>query len=113
MLREELAALVRDELRDPALEGAQLGAVDVAPNLSVVHARLLLPEHRAREPAERAAARVTPYLRGRLVEAVETKFAPQLRLVVAHASSDELAEAARDRDDPAGAALEQRAEGAS
>lgn len=92
VLSEELAALLRDEVRDPSLDRARLGSVEVASNLSSVRARLWLPPGADLERAAKAADRVTPYLRARLVEAVELKYAPQLRLALAHGDAADFEE---------------------
>lgn len=106
--REELGALLRDEVRDRALERARLGAVEVAKNLSSIRARLWIAAGDDLEAAQRAADRVTPFLRARLVDAIELKYAPVLRLSVARGDTDSLVDEPRggDEEESPGAALE-------
>jgi ribosome-binding factor A len=86
ILREELDALLRDELTDPGLEGVFF----VSCELSVDYRNARIgygldgdardaPE--ARRRAERALERATGFMRARLVEALDTKRAPELRFV--------------------------------
>jgi ribosome-binding factor A len=99
---EELASILRDDVTDPDLEGVRLTAVVLSPDYrnARVHFAVTRPrgatgasERSEREsvipraPNERrvavlrAFARAAPFLRGRLVEAIEMKRTPDLRFV--------------------------------
>jgi ribosome-binding factor A len=83
LVLEELRALLRDDVTDPAL--ADVRVVAVALSVDYRHARVhfVLTGTSAVEPrlAQRALQRATPFLRARLAEAVEMKRVPDLRFV--------------------------------
>jgi ribosome-binding factor A len=84
LILEELRALLRDDVFDPALAHARITAVvlsvdyrNARVHFAVRDSRGTIPEQRSR--AERALARATPFLRARLVDALELKRVPELR----------------------------------
>jgi ribosome-binding factor A len=86
LLHEELAAVVRDELSDPRLDSVIITNVELSVDYKNVKVRFLVPnakdvsrEDRAR--LERAFERASPFLRGRLADAIDTKATPALRFV--------------------------------
>jgi ribosome-binding factor A len=97
LLLEELRALVRDEATDPALEPVRLLGLKLSVDYrhAKIHFTVLKREGAPVDPrgdAERALARATPFLRARLVDAIELKRLPDLRFVFSTSSSavDEL-----------------------
>jgi ribosome-binding factor A len=86
LVLEELRALLRDDVHDPALEAVGVAAVVLS--VDYRHARvhfvvrgrgeLEAPPVRA---IERALERATPFLRARLADAIEMKRVPDLRFV--------------------------------
>src|SRR5262249_33755332 len=98
LILEELKALLDDEVSDPALDGVSIRAVVLSPGCRT--ARVHLPvragaagDARAasvRAAKERALARASPFLRARLMEAIDMKRATELRFVFdGVATSDE------------------------
>jgi ribosome-binding factor A len=86
ILREELAALVRDELRDPQLDGVIVTSVELSVDYrnARVHfwvKRPAPPSRDERDRLERALAKATPFLRASLIDAVDLKQVPVLRFV--------------------------------
>jgi ribosome-binding factor A len=86
ILREELDALVRDELRDPALDGVTITAVDLSVDYRNARVRFWSPRaapptRDERDRLEKAFARATPFLRATLTESVDLKQVPMLRFV--------------------------------
>jgi ribosome-binding factor A len=81
LLREELDALVRDELGDPRLEGVRITTVELSVDYKNVRVGFVGPAtgHDARDRMGRALARATPFLRARLAEALDLKVVPVLR----------------------------------
>lgn len=84
LLREEIDALVRDELSDPRLDGVTVTFVELS--VDYKNARIGFVRSGSREAAredrdrmERALVRATPFLRGRLSEALDLKQVPVLR----------------------------------
>jgi ribosome-binding factor A len=78
LLLEELRALLRDDVSDPALEGVVFGALVLS--IDYRHARVhFTAENRAR--AEHGLLRATPYLRAQLALAIDLKRVPELRFV--------------------------------
>jgi ribosome-binding factor A len=78
LLLEELRALLRDDIADPALEDVRFSALELS--VDYRHARV----HYAaadRRSSERALARATPFFRAQLVVAVDMKRVPELRFV--------------------------------
>ncbi|MDF2694596.1 MAG: hypothetical protein K0S65_2979 [Labilithrix sp.] len=78
---EELRSIVRDDITDPELEGVQLTAIVLSPDNRNARVHFAVPRGRPRTAVERAFARATGFLRGRLAEAVELKRVPDLRFV--------------------------------
>lgn len=81
---EELSSLLRDEVREPALAGIVVTAVEPSADLKHLKVRYVTPPDRAPRDVERALSRAAPFLRARLVETLDAKYAPQLRFVVDH-----------------------------
>ena len=83
LVLDELRALLRDDVSDPAL--ADVRAVAVVLSVDYRHARVhfVLRGGSTVESrlAQRALERATPFLRARLTEAVEMKRVPDLRFV--------------------------------
>jgi ribosome-binding factor A len=84
ILREELIALVRDELNDSRLDGVTITGVELSVDYRTARVRFIGPRRAQhtrdeRDHLERALARATPFLRGRLAESVELKQAPAIR----------------------------------
>lgn len=77
--------LLRDEVGDPRL--ADVAITSVALSVDYRNARVMFVEGGAARPGadrgqvERALARVAPFLRARLVDALDIKQVPQLRFV--------------------------------
>ena len=86
LVQRELEGLLRDELEDPRLQ--QVSVVSVVLSVDYRHARVHYTIARgADEPSADLSAvanaleRATPFLRGRLAEAVDMKRVPELRFV--------------------------------
>ncbi|MBX3212438.1 MAG: ribosome-binding factor A [Labilithrix sp.] len=82
LIFEELRALMRDDVSDPALTDVRITAVVLS--VDYRHARVhfaLAARAERRRSAESALVRVTPFLRARLADAVEMKRIPDLRFV--------------------------------
>lgn len=85
ILREEIAAVMRDELADPRLEGVRITFVELSVDYKNARVGFVgpaadSPTPRAeRERLERLLERATPFLRRRLADAVDLKNAPALR----------------------------------
>ena len=86
LLLDELDALLRDDVSDPALVEVRIVAVVLS--VDYRHARVhfalraspdALP--RGRQATDHALCRVTPFLRARLAEALDMKRVPDLRFV--------------------------------
>jgi ribosome-binding factor A len=95
LVLEELRALLRDDVSDPALVEVRVVAVVLSVDYrhARVHFVLRGTSEAARHPTERALERATPFLRARLADAVEMKRVPDLRFVF-----DGLASAGADDD---------------
>lgn len=86
LIVEELRALLRDDVSDPALTDVRITAVvlSVDYRLARVHFALRAVAGGAdqeRGRTERALGRATPFLRARLAEAIDLKRVPDLRFV--------------------------------
>jgi ribosome-binding factor A len=86
ILREELGALVRDELSDPRLDGVMVTSVELSVDYRNARvrfwaARATPPSREERERLERAIARAAPFLRVSLAESVDLKQVPALNFV--------------------------------
>ena len=82
LILEELRALMRDDVSDPTLGDVRIAAVVLSADYR--HARVhfvLTSGIEQRRTVDRALVRVTPFLRARLVDAVEMKRTPDLRFV--------------------------------
>ena len=80
-IQEELASILRDDVEDPELEGVRIGAVSLSTDYRCARVHFAVPRGRPRSAVERAFARATSFLRGRLAEAIELKRTPELRFV--------------------------------
>jgi ribosome-binding factor A len=86
ILREELGALVRDELSDPKLDGVVVTSVELSVDYRNARvrfwaARATPPSREERERLERAIARAAPFLRASLADSVDLKQVPTLNFV--------------------------------
>jgi ribosome-binding factor A len=86
LILEELRALHRDDVSDPALASVRISAVVLS--VDYRHARVHFVVRAAesgveqeRRRAERALVHATPFFRARLAEAIELKRVPDLRFV--------------------------------
>src|SRR4051812_25058607 len=86
LIREEIVALLRDEVRDPLLEPVRVTSVVLS--VDYRHARVHFARLRpSQEPAavlhdvQLALLRATPFLRARLAESLDLKRVPDLRFV--------------------------------
>lgn len=83
ILREEIAAVMRDELADPRLDGVRLTFVELSVDYKNARIGFIGPVAEApraeRERLERLLDRATPFVRRRLADAVDLKHAPALR----------------------------------
>jgi ribosome-binding factor A len=79
-VREELARLLREELRDPRVGFVTLTGVDLSPDLrqARVHVSILQADP---EEALGALAKAAPFLRRGLARHAGLRFTPQLRFV--------------------------------
>lgn len=96
LIGEELAALVRDEVQDPALDGVRLTAVDLSVDYRSARVRYVTDDD-AKPMIDRVAkafARASAFLRRRVGEALELKRLPTLNFVY----DRDAAAAARVRD---------------
>ena len=83
LIFEELCALLRDDVSDPALVDVRVRGVVLSVDYrhARVHFTLAVDRGDARDRVERALQRATPFLRARLADAVEMKRVPDLRFV--------------------------------
>jgi ribosome-binding factor A len=86
LILEELRALLRDDVSDPALVDARITAVVLSVDYrqARVHFAILGSGDdaaRARPGCERAFVRATPFFRARLAEAIDMKRLPDLRFL--------------------------------
>lgn len=83
ILREEIAAVMRDELADPRLDGVRITFVELSVDYKNARVGFVGPAadipRAERERLERLLERATPFLRRRLADAVDLKHAPALR----------------------------------
>ncbi len=81
LLREELDALVRDELHDPRLDGVTVTHVELSVDYKNARVGFVRRDatHEDRERMARALMRATPFLRAQLAEALDLKQVPALR----------------------------------
>lgn len=78
LIREELGALLRDDVRDPALRDLELVAVELSVDYRNARVVVTGGAGGARE-VEEALERAGGFLRARLSQALDIKHAPQLR----------------------------------
>jgi ribosome-binding factor A len=76
LILEELRALMRDDVSDPALVDVRIAAVVLS--VDYRHARV---HFTAPSDVQRGLVRATPFLRARLAEAIDMKRVPDLRFV--------------------------------
>ncbi len=87
LLHEELSSLLRDEAGDPRLGDLAITGVVLSPDYRNARVAFLpeagagVPSRAAVDELERALARAAPFLRARLVDALDLKVVPQLRFV--------------------------------
>ncbi len=82
LVLEELRALLRDDVSDPALANVRVRAVALSVDYRNAKVHFVLrgtPD--ARRPTDQALGRATPFLRARLADAIEMKRVPDLRFV--------------------------------
>jgi ribosome-binding factor A len=81
ILREELATLVRDELREPRLGGVTVTFVELSVDYKNARVGFSGPgdTHDERDRTARALARAVPFIRARLADSVDLKALPALR----------------------------------
>lgn len=79
LILDELRALLRDDVADPALAGVRIASVVLS--VDYRHARVHFLTGETSRESERALTRATPFLRARLAEAIEMKRVPDLRFV--------------------------------
>lgn len=83
LLHEELAALFRDDVEDPSLDGLVVRAVVLSVDYRNARVHLAGNSPSSTGQAEaRALARVTPFLRARLAESLDLKRVPELHFVL-------------------------------
>jgi ribosome-binding factor A len=83
LIEEELAALLRDEVQDPRLDGVRLTGVQLSVDYKAARVRWVgTDESRAViDKVSRAFERAAPFLRARLGEALDLKKLPTLSFV--------------------------------
>lgn len=83
ILREEIAAVMRDEVADPRLDGVRITEIELSVDYKNARIGFVGPTAGAprveRERLERLLDRATPFLRRHLAEALDLKHAPNLR----------------------------------
>ena len=82
LVLEELRALLRDDVSDPALANVRVVAVVLSVDYRNAKVHFVLsgaPD--MRRPVEQALGRATAFLRARLADAIEMKRVPELRFV--------------------------------
>jgi ribosome-binding factor A len=86
LIKEELSALLRDDVSDPALAKVRVVGVVLSVDYRNAKVHFVLsgspasPES-GRNLVEHALARATPFLRARLADAIEMKRVPDLHFV--------------------------------
>ncbi len=81
IIREELDALFRTEMSDPAIEGVRVVAAELSVDYRSVRVRFIVPDDAQADRAERALLHAGTYIRRRLVEALDLKRIPTLRFL--------------------------------
>jgi ribosome-binding factor A len=86
LIFEELRALLRDDVSDPALANVRVTAVVLSIDYrhARIHYALVLPSdsHSEKMRTERALVRATAFFRARLADALDVKRVPDLRFVL-------------------------------
>jgi ribosome-binding factor A len=87
---EELRALLRDDVSDPALFAVRITAVILSVDYRHARVHFAWPARAAgdRNVVDRALVRATPFLRARLADAIDAKRIPDLRFVFDAAAAD-------------------------
>lgn len=86
LVQRELVALLRDEVADPRLEPVRIASVVLSVDYRHARIHFTVLQRNETDRADigavgRALGRATPFLRGRLAEAVDLKRVPELRFV--------------------------------
>jgi ribosome-binding factor A len=82
LVLEELRALLRDDVSDPALANVRVAAVVLSADYRSARVHFVVSDAPdGRRSAEQALGRATPFLRARLADAIEMKRVPDLRFV--------------------------------
>ncbi len=81
LILEELRALLRDDVSDPALASVRIATVVLSVDYRHARVHFTLGASDDARAVERALARATPFLRARLAEAIDMKRLPDLRFV--------------------------------
>jgi ribosome-binding factor A len=86
LILEELRALLRDDVSDPALANVRVTAVVLSVDYRQARVHFAIVDSgddaaRARPGCERALARATPFFRARLADAIDMKRVPDLRFL--------------------------------
>ena len=102
LILEELRALLRDDVHDPALDAVRVAAVVLSVDYrhARVHFVLSGADSAQLRPIERALARASPFLRARLADAIEMKRVPELRFVFDGITSSEAEEEGKGGGSP-------------
>jgi ribosome-binding factor A len=80
LIRQELARLLREEVRDPGIGFVTITEVDLSPDLK--HARVYITTMGdERETTLKALGRAAPFLRRSLAAGCNLRFTPQLRFI--------------------------------
>lgn len=81
LVLEELRALLRDDVSDPALTGIRITALVLSVDYRHARVHFAVDPTADRSIAERALLRATPFLRAQLADAIDLKRIPDLKFV--------------------------------
>lgn len=82
-MREELAQLMRDELKDPRIGFASVVKVEVAPDLRVAKVFIsVLGDAEAKKSTLKGLESAAGFLRGEIGNRLRLRFAPELRFIL-------------------------------
>jgi len=81
LILEELRALLREDIADPALIGARITNLVLSVDYRHARVHFALRSGGERAYVERAFERATPFLRAQLADAIDMKRVPDLRFV--------------------------------
>ena len=81
LILEELRALLREDIADPALIGVRITSLVLSVDYRHARVHFALRSGGERAYAERALERATPFLRAQLADAIDMKRVPDLRFV--------------------------------